>query len=192
MKYYLFTFFIFSIFLKPLKSKSTQMIRLQKGYLGVSFNNTLLNFGLRDMSYQYIYTLAYVRHKPIGPKFCLEPQIREGLWIWSKIPRLASNKIRILVNFETPSNFLFYNNKEKMNHIRSKRSLVINTWIYVRNFYKKLEFSIRCLLNDFLKHNKFSMFSLKTFSMIEIILDNRRFNNMMINILKDHPINNKF
>ena len=47
MKYYLFTFFIFSIFLNPLKSKSTQMLRPQKGNWGVSFNNTLLNFGLR-------------------------------------------------------------------------------------------------------------------------------------------------
>ena len=34
------------LFLEPLKSKSTQMLRPQKGKWGVSFDNTLLNFGL--------------------------------------------------------------------------------------------------------------------------------------------------
>ena len=43
----LFSFFIFSIFFESLKSKSTQILRPQKGSSGVSFNDTLLNFGLR-------------------------------------------------------------------------------------------------------------------------------------------------
>ena len=42
----LFSFFIFFIFFESLKSKSTQMLRPQKVNLGVSFNDTLLNFGL--------------------------------------------------------------------------------------------------------------------------------------------------
>ena len=37
----------YSPFFQFLKSKSTQMLRPQKGNFGVSFNNTLLNFGLR-------------------------------------------------------------------------------------------------------------------------------------------------
>jgi len=46
IKYYFFTLFIFSIFFESLKSKSTQMSRPQKGNSEVSFNDTLLNFGL--------------------------------------------------------------------------------------------------------------------------------------------------
>ena len=46
MKYYFFSLFIFSIFLEFLKTKSTQMLKPQKGNSGVSFNDTLLNFGL--------------------------------------------------------------------------------------------------------------------------------------------------
>ena len=42
----LFSSFIFSIFFKSLKSIFTQMLRPQKGNSGVSFNDTLLNFGL--------------------------------------------------------------------------------------------------------------------------------------------------
>ena len=47
---FLFSFFTFSICVESLKSKSTQMLRLQKGNSRVSFNDTLLNFGLRDHS----------------------------------------------------------------------------------------------------------------------------------------------
>ena len=43
-----FSLFIFSIFFESLKSKSTQNLRPQKGNSGVSFNDTLLNFGLRN------------------------------------------------------------------------------------------------------------------------------------------------
>ena len=39
-------FFIFFIFIEFLKSKSTQMLRVQKGNSRVSFYDTLLNFGL--------------------------------------------------------------------------------------------------------------------------------------------------
>jgi len=35
-----------NFFFKSLKSKSIQMLRPQKGNLGVSFNDTRLNFGL--------------------------------------------------------------------------------------------------------------------------------------------------
>jgi len=54
----LLSFFIFFIFLEPLKSKSTQMLRPQKGNLGVSFNNTLLNFGLYNFR---VYTVQVYR-----------------------------------------------------------------------------------------------------------------------------------
>ena len=47
IKYFLFGFFTFSICVKSLKSKSTKILRPQKGNSGVSFNDTLLNFGLR-------------------------------------------------------------------------------------------------------------------------------------------------
>ena len=44
----LFFQFHFSLhFFQSLKSKSTQMLRPLKGNSGVSFNDTLLNFGLR-------------------------------------------------------------------------------------------------------------------------------------------------
>jgi len=42
----LFSFFMFSIIFESLKSKSTQMLRPQTGNSRVSFNDTLLNFGL--------------------------------------------------------------------------------------------------------------------------------------------------
>ena len=42
----LFGFFIFSISFESLQSRFTQMLRPQKGNSGVSFNDTLLNFGL--------------------------------------------------------------------------------------------------------------------------------------------------
>ena len=53
IKYYFFSSFIFSIFFESLKSKSTQMLGAQKQNSGVSFNDTLLNFGLRDSTLQY-------------------------------------------------------------------------------------------------------------------------------------------
>jgi len=53
MKYYFFLFLHILHFLKSLKSKSTQMLRPQKGHWGVSFNDTLLNFGLRCTSHIY-------------------------------------------------------------------------------------------------------------------------------------------
>ena len=53
MKYYFFSLFIFSIFFESLKSKSTQNLRPQKGNSGVSFNDTLLNFGLRAHNFMY-------------------------------------------------------------------------------------------------------------------------------------------
>ena len=50
MKYFSFSFLIFSILFESLKSKSTQMLRPQKGSSRVSFNDTLLNFGLRELA----------------------------------------------------------------------------------------------------------------------------------------------
>ena len=50
IKHYFFTLFIFSIFFESLKSKSTQISRPQKGNSGLSFNDTLLNFGLWEKS----------------------------------------------------------------------------------------------------------------------------------------------
>ena len=47
VKYYFIKFLHILHFLKFLKSKSTQLPRPQKGNSGVSFNDTLLNFGLR-------------------------------------------------------------------------------------------------------------------------------------------------
>ena len=46
MKYYFVSLFTFFIFFEFVKSKSTQMLRPQKGNSGVSFKDTLLNFGL--------------------------------------------------------------------------------------------------------------------------------------------------
>ena len=46
MKYYFFQFVYILHFFESLKSKSTQNLRPQKGNSGVSFNDTLLNFGL--------------------------------------------------------------------------------------------------------------------------------------------------
>jgi len=46
VKYYFIKFLHILHFLKFLKSKSTQLPRPQKGNSGVSFNDTLLNFGL--------------------------------------------------------------------------------------------------------------------------------------------------
>ena len=43
---FFFNLFIISIFLESLKSKSKQMLGSQKVNSGVSFNDTLLNFGL--------------------------------------------------------------------------------------------------------------------------------------------------
>ena len=50
MKYYLFLFVYILHFFESLKSKSTEILRPQKGNSGVSFNefnDTILNFGLR-------------------------------------------------------------------------------------------------------------------------------------------------
>jgi len=47
IKYYFFHLIYILHFFESLKSKSTQMLRPQKGNSGVSFNDTLLNFGLR-------------------------------------------------------------------------------------------------------------------------------------------------
>ena len=41
-------------FFESLKSKSTQMWRPQNGNSGVSFNDTLLNFGLRCTSHKFV------------------------------------------------------------------------------------------------------------------------------------------
>ena len=46
VKYYFIYFLHILHFFKSLKSKSTQMLRPQKENSGVSFNDTLLNFGL--------------------------------------------------------------------------------------------------------------------------------------------------
>ena len=46
VKYYFIKFLHILHFLKFLKSKSTQLPSPQKGNSGVSFNDTLLNFGL--------------------------------------------------------------------------------------------------------------------------------------------------
>ena len=46
MKYYFFQFVYILHFFESLKSKSTQNLRPQKGNSEVSFNDTLLNFGL--------------------------------------------------------------------------------------------------------------------------------------------------
>ena len=46
MKYYFILFLHTLHFFKSLKSKPTQTLRPQKGNSGVSFNDTLLNFGL--------------------------------------------------------------------------------------------------------------------------------------------------
>ena len=46
VKYYFIYFLHFLHFFKSLKSKSTQMLRPQKGNSRVSFNDTLLNFEL--------------------------------------------------------------------------------------------------------------------------------------------------
>jgi len=44
--FFFFSLFIISIFFESLKSKSKQMLGSQKGNSGVTFNDTLLNFGL--------------------------------------------------------------------------------------------------------------------------------------------------
>ena len=46
MKYYFLSLFTFSILFEFVKSKSTEMLRPQKGNSGVSFKDFLLNFGL--------------------------------------------------------------------------------------------------------------------------------------------------
>jgi len=46
MKYYFFQFVYILHFFESLKSKSTQMLRPQKENSGVSFHDSLLNFGL--------------------------------------------------------------------------------------------------------------------------------------------------
>jgi len=56
MKYYFILFLLILHFFKSLKSKSTQKLRPQKGNSGVSFNDTLLNFGLS-------YIIGYTLHK---------------------------------------------------------------------------------------------------------------------------------
>ena len=48
VKYYFIKFLHILHFFKFLKSKSIQMLRPQKGNSEVSFNDTLLNFGLRQ------------------------------------------------------------------------------------------------------------------------------------------------
>ena len=53
MKYYFFPFVYTLHFFESLKSKSTQMLGSQKGNSGVSFNDTLLNFGLCEKSQVY-------------------------------------------------------------------------------------------------------------------------------------------
>ena len=53
-----YSFCLYWLFFEPLKSKSTQMLRPQKGNLGVSFNNTLLNFGLYNFR---VYTVQVYR-----------------------------------------------------------------------------------------------------------------------------------
>ena len=62
MKYYFIDFLHIFHFLEPLKSKSTQMLRPQNGNLGVSFNNTLLNFGLRRIVDQIQTDIGYTQY----------------------------------------------------------------------------------------------------------------------------------
>ena len=59
---------MFSIIFESLKSKSTKMLRPQTGNSRVSFNDTLLNFGLRgDIQKPF----QGARH-PLGPETPLE------------------------------------------------------------------------------------------------------------------------
>ena len=53
LKYYFIWFLPILHFFKSLKSKFTQLLRPQKGNSGVSFNDTLLNFGLCLHNTQY-------------------------------------------------------------------------------------------------------------------------------------------
>ena len=61
IKYYFFQFVYILHFFESLKSKSTQMLRPQKGNLGVSFNDTLLNFGLRGKNLKEIYRVSQTK-----------------------------------------------------------------------------------------------------------------------------------
>ena len=54
MKYSFFQFVYNLYFFESLKSKSKQMLGSQKGNSGVSFNDTLLNFGLSKFRAQQI------------------------------------------------------------------------------------------------------------------------------------------
>ena len=60
----LFSLFTSLIFFESLKSKSTQMLRPQKGNLGVLSNDTLLNFGL-CLKQKYIYFVNKNRLWPV-------------------------------------------------------------------------------------------------------------------------------
>ena len=57
MKYYFFPFVYTLHFFESLKSKPTQMLRPQKVNSGVSFNDTLLNFGLSTTYNVYVYCI---------------------------------------------------------------------------------------------------------------------------------------
>ena len=46
IKYYFYLVSLYSPFFESLRSKSTQILKRQKGNSGVSFNDTLLNFCL--------------------------------------------------------------------------------------------------------------------------------------------------
>ena len=79
MKYYFFQFVYILHFFESLKSKSTQILRPQKGNLGVSFNDTLLNFGLCHTKLLYPDIQPTPRHKNLSPDMptytptCIKP-----------------------------------------------------------------------------------------------------------------------
>ena len=67
MKYFFFSLSIIFIFFEYLKSKSTQLLGSQKANSGVSFNDTLLNFGLRQTFFiQMKYRLQWMFNHLVG------------------------------------------------------------------------------------------------------------------------------
>jgi len=74
VKYY-FISFVYSLhFLEFLKSKSIEMLKPQKGNSEVSFNDTLLKFGLRDS--ENLQTLDYCEILSKSPFRLISENIR--------------------------------------------------------------------------------------------------------------------
>ena len=70
------------------------------------------------------YPINVKTSEPIGPKFCVGPYMNPGkVYGWSKLKKLASNKIRFLLNFEIHD--LFSKISELLKKLYTKRTCSI-------------------------------------------------------------------